>query len=173
MREQRAVLGAFRGKLAAALSGLVLVVGLSALRLSALVNDLGASASVTALYVCGRALAISGDGAAGHLRSVSADRRGLASPVIAAMKDLLHFQFGQFWLLAAVGLGLLRGLLPLFRIASCGWMRKAPGAVTGAVLGDDAGSSMIVVGLTTLNNVPARHDALSDFHILVCASVLP
>ena len=34
---------------------------------------------------------------------------GLYLPVIAAMKDLLHFQFGQFWLLAAVGLGALVG----------------------------------------------------------------
>lgn len=34
---------------------------------------------------------------------------GLYLPVITAMKDLLHFEFGQFWLLAAVGLGVLAG----------------------------------------------------------------
>lgn len=34
---------------------------------------------------------------------------GLYLPVIAAMKDLLHFEFGQFWLLAAVGSGVLAG----------------------------------------------------------------
>lgn len=90
---------------------------------------------------------------------------GLCLPVIAAMKDLLHFQFGQFWLLAAVGLGLLAG----FAIAPhCirGWMRKAPGAVTYAVLGMMFGSLYaIVVGPTTLK-VPQHVMTLSDFHIL-------
>ena len=49
MREQRAVLGAFRENWLPFLGGLVLVVGLSALRLSALVNDLGFGIG-TALY---------------------------------------------------------------------------------------------------------------------------
>ena len=55
------------------------------------------------------------------------------------MKDMLHFQFGQFWLLAAVGLGVLAG----FAIAPhCirSRMRKAPGTVTYAVLGMMLGS---------------------------------
>lgn len=81
------------------------------------------------------------------------------------MKDLLHFQFGQFWLLAAVGLGVLAG----FAIAPhCirGWMRKAPGAVTNAVLGMMLGSLYtIVVGPTTLK-VPQHAMTISDFHLL-------
>ena len=90
---------------------------------------------------------------------------GLCLPVIAAMKDLLQFQFGQFWLLAAVELGVLAG----FAIAPhCirGWMRKAPGAVTYAVLGMMLSSLYaIVVGPTTLK-VPQHVMTLSDFHIL-------
>ena len=59
MREQRAVLGAFRENWLPFLAGIVLVVCLSALRLSALVNDLGFSAG-TALYAfAAGALAIS------------------------------------------------------------------------------------------------------------------
>ena len=64
---------------------------------------------------------------------------GLYLPVITAMKDLLHFKFGQFWLLAAVGLGVLVG----FAVAPHwirGWMHKAPGAVIYAVLGMMLGS---------------------------------
>lgn len=90
---------------------------------------------------------------------------GLYLPVIAAMKDLLHFQFGQFWLLAAVGLG----ALVRFAVAPhCirRWMRKAPGAVTYAVLGMMFGSLYaIVVGPTTLK-VPQHVMTLSDFYIL-------
>lgn len=90
---------------------------------------------------------------------------GLYLPVIAAMKDLLHFQFGQFWLLAAVGLGVLAG----FAVAPHwirGWMRKAPGAVTYAVLGMMLGSlCAIVVGPATLK-VPQHVMTLSDFHVL-------
>lgn len=100
---------------------------------------------------------------------------GLYLPVIAAMKDLLHFQFGQFWLLAAVGLG----ALVRFAVAPhCirRWMRKAPGAVTYAVLGMMLGSLYaIVVGPTTLK-VPQHVITLSDFHILwfvLGAAVMP
>lgn len=90
---------------------------------------------------------------------------GLYLPVIAAMEDLLHFQFCQFWLLAAVGLGALVG----FAVAPhCirHWMRKAQGAITYAVLGMMLSSLYaIVVGPTTLK-VPQHVMTLSDFHIL-------
>lgn len=90
---------------------------------------------------------------------------GLYLPVIAAMKDLLHFQFGQFWLLAAVGLGALVGFAVAPHCIRC-WMRKAPGAVTYAVLGMMLGSLYaIVVGPTTLK-VPQHVMTLSDFYIL-------
>ena len=177
-----AVLGAFWENWLPFLGGLVLVVWLSALRLSALVNDLGFGIG-TALYafaagalshpgigmylyvfVCGAvaicAMILPGISGSSLLMSC-----GLCLPVIAAMKDLLHFQFGQFWLLAAVELGVLAG----FAIAPhCirGWMRKAPGAVTYAVLGMMLGSLYaIVVGPTTLK-VPQHVMTLSDFHIL-------
>lgn len=134
-----AVLGAFRENRLPFLGGLVLVVGLSALRLSALVNDLGFGIG-TALYAfAAGALAISAMVLPGISGSSLLMSCGLCLPVIAAMKDLLQFQFGQFWLLAAVGLGALAG----FAIAPhCirGWMRKAPGAVTYAVLGMMLGS---------------------------------
>ena len=65
----------------------------------------------------------------------------------------------------AVELGVLAG----FAIAPhCirGWMRKAPGAVTYAVLGMMLSSLYaIVVGPTTLK-VPQHVMTLSDFHIL-------
>lgn len=113
----------------------------------------------------GRSAGDLGDGAAGISGSSLLMSCGLYLPVIAAMKDLLHFQFGQFWLLAAVGLGALVG----FAVAPhCirRWMRKAPGAVTYAVLGMMLGSLYaIVVGPTTLK-VPQHVMTLSDFHIL-------
>lgn len=156
-----AVLGAFRKNWLPFLGGLVLVVGLSALRLSALVNGIG-----TALYAfAAGALAISAMVLPGISGSSLLMSCGLYLPVIAAMKDLLHFQFGQFWLLAAVGLGVLAG----FAIAPhCirGWMRKAPGAVTYAVLGMMLGSLYaIVVGPTTLK-VSQYAMTISDFHLL-------
>lgn len=158
-------LGAFRENWLPFLGGLVLVVGLSALRLSALVNDLGFGIG-TALYAfAAGALAISAMVLPGISGSSLLMSCGLCLPVIAAMKDLLHFQFGQFWLLAAVGLGLLAG----FAIAPhCirGWMRKAPGAVTYAVLGMMLSSLYaIVVGPTTLK-VPQHAMTISDFHLL-------
>lgn len=161
MREQRAVLGAFRKNWLPFLGGLVLVVGLSALRLSALVNGIG-----TALYAfAAGALAISAMVLPGISGSSLLMSCGLCLPVIAAMKDLLQLQFGQFWLLAAVGLGLLAG----FAIAPhCirGWMRKALGAVTYAVLGMMLGSLYaIVVGPTTLK-VSQYAMTISDFHLL-------
>ena len=165
MREQRAVLGTFRQNWLPFLAGIVLVVRLSALRLSALVNDLGFSAG-TALYAfAAGALAISAMVLPGISGSSLLMSCGLYLPVIAAMKDLLHFEFGQFWLLAAVGLGVLVG----FAVAPHwirGWMRKVPSAVTYAVLGMMLGSlCAIVVGPATLK-VPQHVMTLSDFHIL-------
>lgn len=159
------MLGVFRENWLPFLGGLVLVVGLSALRLSALVNDLGFGIG-TALYAfAAGALAISAMVLPGISGSSLLMSCGLCLPVIAAMKDLLHFQLGQFWLLASVGLGALAG----FAIAPhCirGWMRKAPGAVTYAVLGMMLGSLYaIVVGPTTLK-VPQHAMTISDFHLL-------
>lgn len=165
MREQRTVLGTFRQNWLPFLAGIVLATGLSSLRLSALVNGLGFSIG-TALYAfAAGALVISAMVLPGISGSSLLMSCGLYLPVIAAMKDLLHFQFGQFWLLAAVGLGALVG----FAVAPhCirRWMRKAPGAVTYAVLGMMLGSLYaIVVGPTTLK-VPQHVMTLSDFHIL-------
>ena len=109
MREQRTVLGAFRENWFPFLAGIVLVVGLSSLHLSVLVNDLGFRVG-TALYAfAAGALAISAMVLPGISGSSLLMSCGLYLPVIAAMKDLLHFQFGRFWLLAAVGLGVLVG----------------------------------------------------------------
>ncbi len=165
MREQRAVLGIFRQNWLPFLAGIVLVVGLSSLHLSALVNDLGFSVG-TALYAfAAGTLAISAMVLPGISGSSLLMSCGLYLPMIAAMKDLLHFEFGQFWLLAAVGLGVLVG----FAVAPhCirGRMRKAPGAVTYAVLGMMLGSLYaIVVGPTTLK-VPQHAMTFSDFHVL-------
>lgn len=103
------MLGAFRENWLPFLGGLVLVVGLSALRLSALVNGIGFGIG-TALYAfAAGALAISAMVLPGISGSSLLMSCGLCLPVIAAMKDLLHFQFGQFWLLAAVELGVLAG----------------------------------------------------------------
>lgn len=172
MREQRTVLGTFRQNWLPFLAGIVLATGLSSLRLSALVNGLGFSIG-TALYAfAAGALVISAMVLPGISGSSLLMSCGLYLPVIATMKDLLHFQFGQFWLLAAVGLGALVG----FAVAPhCirHWMRKAPGAVTYAVLGMMFGSLYaIVVGPTTLK-VPQHVMTLSDFHVLWFVSALP
>ncbi len=165
MREQHAALGAFRQNWLPFLAGIVLVVGLSSLRLSALVNDLGFSVGTTLYAFSAGVLAISAMVLPGISGSSLLMSCGLYLPVITAMKDLLHFQFGQFWLLAAVGLGVLVG----FAVAPHWirrWMRKAPDAVTYAVLGMMLGSLYaIVVGPATLK-VPQHTMTLSDFHIL-------
>lgn len=165
MREQRAVLGTFRQNWLPFSAGIVLVVGLSALRLSALVNSLGFGIG-TALYAfAAGALAISAMVLPGISGSSLLMSCGLYLPVIAAMKDLLHFQFGQFWLLAAVGLGVLVSFVVAPHCIH-GWMRKAPSAVTYAVLGMMLGSLYaIVVGSMTLK-VPQHAMTLSDFHVL-------
>lgn len=122
-----AVLGAFRENWLPFPGGLVLVVGLSALRLSALVNDLSFGIG-TALYAfAAGALAISAMVLPGISGSSLLMSCGLCLPVIAAMKDLLHFQFGQFWPLAAVGLGVLAGfaIAPIASAAGCA-KRRAP-----------------------------------------------
>lgn len=165
MREQRTVLGAFRKNWLPFLAGIVLVVGLSALHLSALVNDLGFSVG-TALYAFAAGmLAISAMVLPGISGSSLLMSCGLYLPVISAMTDLLHFRFDQFWLLAVVGIGVLVGFAVAPHLIR-GWMRKAPGAVTYAVLGMMLGSLYaIVVGPTTLK-VPQHIMTLSDFHVL-------
>lgn len=160
------MLGALRENWLPFLGGIVLVVGLSALRLSALVNDLGFGIG-TALYAfAAGALAISAMVLPGISGSSLLMSCGLCLPVIAAMKDLLQFQFGQFWLLAAVGLGRLLAGFAIAPHCIRGWMRKAPGAVTYAVLGMMLGSLYaIIVGPTTLK-VPQHAMTISDFHLL-------
>lgn len=86
MREQRAVLGAFRENWLSFLGGLVLVVGLSALRLSALVNGIGFGIC-TALYAfAAGALAISAMVLPGISGSSLLMSCGLCLPVIAARR---------------------------------------------------------------------------------------
>ena len=145
-----------------ALFGLLLVVLLTLLRTNAAgvaIRFAGAPVWMLGYIFVSGAVAITAMVLPGISGSSLLMSCGLCLPVIAAMKDLLHFQFGQFWLLAAVGLGLLAG----FAIAPhCirGWMRKAPGAVTYAVLGMMLGSLYaIVVGPTTLK-VPQHVMAL-------------
>ena len=124
MREQRAVLGAFRENWLPFLGGLVLVVGLSALRLSALVNGIG-----TALYAfAAGALAISAMVLPGIFGSSLLMSCGLCLSVIAAMKDLLHFfQFGSSGCWRRWDWARSRAL-PLLRIASAAGCakRRAP-----------------------------------------------
>lgn len=165
MREQGTMLSAFRKNWLPFLAGIVLVVGLSALHLSALVNDLGFSVG-TALYAfAAGVLAISAMVLPGISGSSLLMSCGLYLPVIAAMKDLLHFHFDQLWLLAAVGIGVLVGFAVVPHWIRS-WMRKAPDTVTYAVLGMMLGSLYaIVVGPTTLK-VPQHIMTLSDFHVL-------
>ena len=165
VREQGTMLSAFRKNWLPFLSGIVLVVGLSALHLSALVNDLGFSVG-TALYAfAAGVLAISAMVLPGISGSSLLMSCGLYLPVIAAMKDLLHFHFDQLWLLAAVGIGVLVGFAVVPHWIRS-WMRKAPDTVTYAVLGMMLGSLYaIVVGPTTLK-VPQHIMTLSDFHVL-------
>ena len=141
MREQRTVLGTFRQNWLPFLAVIVLATGLSSLRMSTLVNGLGFSIG-TALYAfAAGALVISAMVLPGISGSSLLMSCGLYLPVIAAMKDLLHFQFGQFWLLAAVGLGALVGFAVAPHCIRC-WMCKVPSAVTYAVLGMMLVSSM-------------------------------
>lgn len=165
MREQGTMLSAFCKNWLPFLAGIVLVVGLSALHLSALVNDLGFSVG-TALYAfAAGVLAISAMVLPGISGSSLLMSCGLYLPVITAMKDLLHFRFDQLWLLAAVGIGVLVGFAVVPHWIRS-WMRKAPDTVNYAVLGMMLGSLYaIVVGPTTLK-VPQHIMTLSDFHVL-------
>lgn len=118
------MLGAFRENWLPFLGGLVLVVGLSALRLSALVNGIG-----TALYAfAAGALAISEMVLPGIFGSSLLMSCGLCLSVIAAMKDLLHFfQFGSSGCWRRWDWARSRAL-PLLRIASAAGCakRRAP-----------------------------------------------
>lgn len=143
----------------------VLVVGLAVLHLSVLVDDLGLRAGTVLYAFAAGALAVSAMVLPGISGSSLLMSCGLYLPVIAAMKELLHFQFGQFWLLAAVGAGVLAGFAVAPHLIR-GWMRRAPSAVTYAVLGMMLGSLYaIVVGPTTLK-VPQPAMTLPDFHPL-------
>lgn len=110
MREQRTVLGTFRQNWLPFLAGIVLATGLSLLRLSALVNGLGFSIG-TALYAfAAGALVISAmvlPGISGLSLLMSC---GLYLPVIAAMKDLLHFSVRTVLAAGCGGVGCACGL---------------------------------------------------------------
>ena len=91
MREQRTVLGTFRQNWLPFLAVIVLATGLSSLRMSTLVNGLGFSIG-TALYAfAAGALVISAMVLPGISGSSLLMSCGPYLPVIAAMKDLLHF----------------------------------------------------------------------------------
>lgn len=144
MREQRTVLGTFRQNWLPFLAGIVLATGLSSLRLSALVNGLGFSIG-TALYAfAAGALAISAMALPGISGLSLLMSCGLYLPVIAAMKDLLHFSVRT---VLAAGCG---GTWGTCGVCGCAALHppldaQSAGPVTYAVLGMMLGSLYAIV----------------------------
>ena len=147
------------------LLGAAIVVGLTAVNLSSMVNSLGFNVWTVLYVVLAGMLAISAMVLPGISGSSLLMSFGLYLPVIAAVKDLLGFSFDGLWMLIALAFGIAAGLAVSPHILKR-LMERDMGAVMYMVLGMMVGSLYaIVVGPTTLK-VPQPAMTFADFSIV-------
>ena len=92
------------------LLGAAIVVGLTAVNLSSMVNSLGFNVWTVLYVVLAGMLALSAMVLPGISGSSLLMSFGLYLPVIAAVKDLLGFSFDGLWMLIALAFGIAAGL---------------------------------------------------------------
>lgn len=158
MRDLRRGVGFF-------LLGAAIVVGLTAVNLSSMVNSFGFNVWTVLYVVLAGMLTISAMVLPGISGSSLLMSFGLYLPVIAAVKDLLGFSFDGLWMLIALAFGIAAGLAVSPHILKR-LMERDMGAVMYMVLGMMVGSLYaIVVGPTTLK-VPQPAMTLADFSLV-------
>ena len=158
MRDLRCGVGFF-------LLGAAIVVTLTAVNLSSMVNTLGFNVWTVLYVVAAGMLAISAMVLPGISGSSLLMSFGLYLPVIAAVKDLFGFSFDGLWMLIALAFGIVAGLAVSPHILKR-LMERDMGAVMYMVLGMMVGSLYaIVVGPTTLK-VPQPAMTLADFSLV-------
>jgi putative membrane protein len=146
--------------------GALIVVVLSAFNLSAYVQNLGFTLP-TALYVIAAGfLAISAMVLPGISGSTLLMTFGLYVPVITSLKEVMHMNFTNLWLIFFLGVGILLGIaISLKGIKTALVLHRS--AMVYAILGMMIGSLYaIVVGPTTLK-IPQHIMTFSDLNLLL------
>lgn len=147
-----------------AILGAALVVLISVLNFSSSVHSLGFTV-LTAIYVIiAGMLAISAMVLPGISGSTLLMTFGLYLPVITGIKDFIHLNFSNLWLLVFLGIGIIIGIIVSLRGIKNALNRHRPAAIY-AIIGMMLGSIYaIIIGPTTLK-APQHSMTPADFNI--------
>lgn len=165
--ERQAIIGKYKN-IIFLLIGAAAVVLISSLNLSSFVSDLGLSVPSVLYVVIAGMLAISAMVLPGISGSTLLMAFGLYVPIITGVQELLHLNFGSFWLILSLGVGVIIGAaVGLKGIKSV--LDNHHSASVYAILGMMLGSVYaIIIGPTTLK-VPQSAMSLGTFNVVLFA----